>query len=245
MTKKQRDTHEFALYVSGLVVHHQQVTIPDKDVVHRIVHVLRLQEGETLTVFNNQHALRVLIATVTKTTLICTIQEKINITVPKPSITALIPVLKKEALEQAVYAAVELGVTHLMLTKTAKSYPLTLSATYMQRLETIIHAAQEQAKQYAPVTCEGPVALEQVLESTRNSTALKLAAVQHGASLHQESLQKNTPIIVIVGPEADFTAEEKELLRVHGFRGYSLGTTVLRAQQALTVLIGTVRALTV
>lgn len=242
--KQKNTSHEFALYVDDLGVRNHTLMVTDKDIVHRMVHVLRLQQDDILTLFNDQHALRVIIATITKTAVTCTVQEKITVIKPAPSITALIPVLKKEALEEAIYSAVELGVTYLVLTKTAKSYPITLSPAYLQRLHTIIHAAQEQAKQYAPITLEGPVTLEKAVSLVPH-TAVKIAALQGGGRLTDHFSQKSSTLVLTVGPEADFTAEEKELLRTHGFAGCSLGSTVLRAQQALTVLIGAVRSFTV
>ncbi len=241
--KPKNTSHEFALYVDDLVVHSNDVVIPHKDVLHRMVHVLRLQEGDVFVVFNDQYVFRVVLTTASKKEATCHIQEKIQVIKPMPVITALVPVLKKEALEDAVYAAVELGVTRIVLTQTARNHHAVLTPSFMQRLKAIMHAAQEQAKQFFPVIIEGPVVLEEALAACKSS-AVKIAALQGGGPLKEYFAKKPVSVAVIVGPESDFSEEEKELLSTYGFVGCSLGSTVLRAQQALTVLIGSVRSLT-
>ncbi len=245
MKQMHKEKHQFALFVQDFRIDAQvTIIIKDADTVHRINSVLRLAVGDELVVFNNVSAFFVTITQLTKKLVTTHIVRKEGIPTFVPEITVLLPLLKKEALEDALYACVELGVTTIMLVTTDKTHSIPFSPAYHQRLTKIIHGAQEQAKQYVPVLLEGPLSLSEAVKRCQNNSH-KIVALQGGGSL-AVSFVKNIPsVTVAIGPEADFSAGEKTYLREQGFHACSLGPTVLRAQQAVTVLVGSIRVLTV
>ncbi len=242
----QKNSHEFALFVSELRATGKEVIVQDPDTVHRMTHVLRLTVGDSVTLFSATQVLRVLVNSMTKKAVSCQIEQVITPTRLVPRITLLLPVLKKEALEEAIYSAVELGVTELALVKTEKTHAAAFLQAHHDRLLKIIHAAQEQAKQFVPITLTGPVTLIEAV-ATHTKIPTKIVALQGGGTLLSclKAHPKDADILLAVGPEADFTDQEKIFLQENNFIPVSLGSTVLRAQQAVTVLVGAVRAFTV
>ena len=80
--------------------------------------------------------------------------------------------------------------------------------------------------------------------SSECTDALKLYADPEGFSWQQiiaKVPSDQQEFVICVGPEGDMSDREKALLHEHGFVFCQLGSTILRAQQAATLLIGIVR----
>lgn len=243
MTHK-KTSHEFALFVQDLFVKNKEVIVQDQESVHRLTHVLRLVAGDTITLFNDTQAVHATVISMTKKIVVCELNQILGKTGIEPRIIMFLPVLKKEALEEAIYACVELGVTELVLIKTEKTHTAAFIQAHRDRLYKIIRAAQEQAKQFTPIVLSGPYELSDAL-IRYDHISDKVVALQGGGRLIDCLVKNSKHMVVAVGPEADFTDTEKIDLQKHGFKTCSLGPTVLRAQQAVTVLVGAIRTLTV
>lgn len=246
--KKLSNKHEFALYWSNLsyaLEHDQQkLALVDQLIVHRIFHVLRLQKGESIILFDqNKHAL-CLIEEINKKNCILSIKSYLKNVTLDPSISFLLPLLKREALETLIYSLVELGVNKIQLIKTAKTQRSWENQADYERLQKIIIAASEQSKNYAFPNLYPPCTIEQAFEML-NPSAIKLYADPHGISL-QELIanldKKRYPTVLMIGPEGDLNDEEKSLLRTQHFTFCSLTPTILRSIQAGAILAGFIRS---
>ena len=164
--------HLFALYCENL---HQLVgttaaptvfTLSEPTLVHRIVHVLRLREEQPLILFDRQQYVVGAIEQMQGKKTLRIIAREIHPTnIFNPSITLLLPLLKKEALETALYNAVELGVSHIVLVSTAKSRTQLQGTHELERNTKIMIAAAEQAKHFAFPRLHQPQKLQDVLQS--------------------------------------------------------------------------------
>jgi len=247
------NSHQFALYcadLSRLLAQRNNTTnllITDKDLVHRIRHVLRFQQQDACILFDEICSAHCTVIDLEhKSHIVCAIDSVHRHAQPTPAITVLLPLLKKEALEHALYACVELGANNILLTVMQKVQRGWGGDKELSRLRNIMIAAAEQSKNFTIPTLSAPVALEQSLKQLPVQT-YKLCAAVNGSPLlsAMSEVQKQEPqsLVLTVGPEGDLTTQEYTLLQQHNFVLCSLTPTVLRSQQALTVLLGALRSL--
>lgn len=243
--------HEFAFFVqtlSSLIAElsiGDTITITDQDLIHRIVHVIRLEPGQQCILFDHDIYVQVSLEAIqgkkTGRFIILTRENTLQLA---PTITALIPILKREAFELVCYNLAELGITTiqpLITQKIQRSWGGTKEA---ERIKKIIIAAAEQSKHFKVPLVHNPIALEAV--STTNFDTLLYADPQ-GEPLWQtmQTLRTRRPdhLAFMIGPEGDLTQEEKDYITQQGFTFCALTQTVLRSYQAATLLAGCIRSL--
>lgn len=245
--------HEFAVYVSDLSSRLSSETflLHDVEIVMRISSVLRLQPGETVLLFDHAMHARCKVRSLSKKALEFELLEKQNNISLTPHITCLLPLLKRDDLETALYYAVELGASVVQLVMTEKVQRAWGGAKEFERLQRIMIAAAEQSKNFALPVLHAPIELEKALQVDKQQYAkLKAAKLffdfngKSALSVMQEfSAQKPEEIILLVGPEGDLTGAEKQLVVHHKFITCTLTPTVLRAVSAFALGLGLVRSL--
>ncbi len=242
--------HQFALYyvhldtILGGKKQGNTFQLQDSEIIKRIVHVLRLVESESVLLFNKQTQWVVTIESIEKKHITCTITSITQAKEINPHITFLLPLLKRDSLEQAVYNLVELGVNTIQLVATQKTQNKLNGQKELERLERICISACEQSKQFNVPTIIAPIPFAQAMNLKH--TTLCLYADPEGEKLsmiipHIEGNRK--PIMLMVGPEGDLTSDEKALLKNNNFIFCALTPTVLRSWQAASLLTGIVRSL--
>src|SRR6516162_4469529 len=113
--------HLFSLYYPALRNQKGSWILTDELLIHRIVRVLRFETRDEFILFNEEMNATVKIASIEKHSVtVDTINEKKNYEF-KPHISALIPILKRESLEEAIYNAVECGTNEIQLIITEKN----------------------------------------------------------------------------------------------------------------------------
>lgn len=245
--------HEFAIYLTGLSsqisLKSEHLSIDDSDVVHRIRSVLRLSKGQEIVIFDGVLHAACSITDINKKTIsvrILSCERTIHL---QPSITFLLPLLKREAFERMVYACVELGANAIQLISTEKSQRSWRSDKELQRIHHIMVAAAEQSKQFAIPILHQPCSLSEAF-ALYNTASTKLVADPNGAPLYQiltelqqhVQSQKESDIVITMGPEGDFSDEEKKHLGSASYQSVRLTPTVLRSQQAGALLLGVIRS---
>lgn len=238
--------HEFALYAS---VHHYKLHatllfIDDVALRFRLANVLRIAKGDIIILFDDTHARKIRIEDITKNNIQGTLLSTTAHIQRAQEITLLLPLLQRESLEAVLTAAGVYGVAHVQLVATAKSRGD--KALDLERLMRIVHAAQEQSKQFLPVKISPVVPLEKAV-SQLSSTTLSLVAARHGASIvpYIASIKQSQNIALCVGPEGDLLAQEYDLLYAHNFKGITLGSSVLKSCDAVALMCGMLQALQV
>lgn len=250
MAMHQKDKHEFALYWAQMPSSASRSIdktwhIEDKELVHRITKILRLKVTDTVIFFNAD------------TVLHCTIEafkDKNTVTVYthviehpavlKPTIVALVPVLKRVDFEAAIGDLTILGVTTIIPVHTKKSSTETNSTP--DRLLRIAHACAEQSKQFLIPAIHPTLSLEKAINHPLVVNSTKIFFDPHGENLKDVLLR--TPVehsssyTLLIGPEGDLTPEEKHVLATHHFQFCSLTPSILRAHQAIFLGAGIIRS---
>jgi 16S rRNA (uracil1498-N3)-methyltransferase len=244
---KTDNAHEFALFIGGskysVDQHAQKLIIQDTDLINRIVPVLRLKVGKTIILFDNTFSYNCMLAEITKKSVICTISSSNAVSITTPEINLLLPVLEREALEDSVYMATVYGVSSIQLVATEKSRRSLAEKDYL-RLEKIAISAAEQSKQFCIPKINPIITLEVFLQKhiSAYKQAIKLWCDISGKNILQELAQEKSEknYLVTLGPEGDYTTQEKELL-TKDFTPIKLTNTILRSRDAASLLLGIVR----
>lgn len=243
---KRDNKHEFSFYLESLNQQLQKnnklLVVTDKDLVHRIMFVVRLELGDECIFFDHQINAKVAIVAMTKHKSVeCKILQLEKNTNIKPEITILLPLLKRDSFEAALYALTETGVNTIQLVITQKSQQKWTAKDH-ERALGIIHAAAEQSKQFCAVKLLEPVELEKVLNL---NASVKIFFDPSGFALSAitDSFNISQSFVLALGPEGDLTTQEKESLKKAGFVFTALTPTILRACQAAALAVGIIRSL--
>lgn len=248
-----QERHEFAVYYSQLstqikkVSEGQLFTVVDDAIIGRITHILRLRVGETLVFFDEQNSVNCSINSASKKELQCILLARHAHQILAPSITFILPLLKKDDFETALYSLVELGTNAIQLVITEKTQRSWGADKELDRCQRIMIAAAEQSKNFALPALFAPIPLKNYLPQIGSLAIPKIYFDPQGAlalqSLSALALKKPAHCILMVGPEGDLTISEKDLLKAQAFEFCQLTPTVLRSVQAVAVGLGMVRSL--
>ena len=226
--------HIFALYypLDKTYKHTFQINLTDIEIVHRIKRILRLQKGEQCIFFDQQYHLLVeLIDEQAKKLIFSVISYEEN-KQWNTKITFFLPILKKETLVQAVYSLVEAGVSCIQLVHTEKCHRSFGGQREFERLKRIIISAAEQSKNYNFPQLIAPITFQQAIEFCKPENAY-LASV-NGLSFGTVicSLAELDAYNLMIGPEADLSIKEIQMVDKKGINRVSLTPTILRAETA-------------
>jgi 16S rRNA (uracil1498-N3)-methyltransferase len=143
---------------------------------------------------------------------------------------AIAPTKNPARLEWFVEKATEIGIKHIYPIISKRSEKINVK---MDRLQNIIVAATKQSKQLHLPTLHQIVALETFVQDKKLPTQKYIA---HCEAMNKKNLnqvyQKNEEVLVLIGPEGDFTMEEIDLCQKENFVPIHLGNSTLRTETA-------------
>lgn len=232
------DKHIFAIYSQQLTIAGSSIFCSSTEAFHRVRRVLHLSVGEEVILFDG------------KTKHECTIsglndkKEMLNLEVKKsepitplaPSITLLCCLTKKEAFEEIAYHAGQLGITALQPVISKKIHRNWLTPKDIIRIEKLIIAGCEQAKQYAIPALLPAIEIHEAAKTDR----LLTAEAGH-ESLVSLCTNKQENYTILIGPEGGFSPEEIALLNNAKTKFFSLTPSILRSQEAVLLAAGIIR----
>jgi len=100
------------------------------------------------------------------------------------------------------------------------------------RLRKIITAAMKQSlKAYLPILHE-PLSFKQFMRLHRTTTEVKYIAQGAENAALKDNYQDQKDVLLLIGPEGDFSKAELDLAYEHGFEGVNLGKSRLRTETA-------------
>lgn len=240
--------HEFAFYcaLNNKFNAGQTATITDIALVNRLTNIVRLKPGEQFVLFDQKQYAHCGLVEATKKIVTVKVVSVAAHAALKPDIEVLLPVLKREDFELALYAMVELGATKIQLVETQKAQRSWSGAKDMERATRIMIAAAEQSKNFILPLLAEPVHLQAAVESLKKPGMVKVFFDPSGSNVLDvvQSLKTQKPqrIVMLVGPEGDLTDQEKSMLADQDFILCALTPTVLRSVQAVQFGLGVFRS---
>lgn len=252
-TIEHNDKHEFALFVASLSSIAQgkdpgdNLIFSDEKLLHRVMNVLRLGVDDPCIFFDRQVQVSATIAGfIGKKQLSVNVRSIQKTTILHPHITFLLPVLKRDDFESALYALAELGVNTIQLIFTQKTVHKWAGVRDTERADKILIAAAEQSKNCAYPELKEPISLDVALKKY-GATEVKIFFDPAGKQLFDVMNTLRTSmaqkIVLLIGPEGDLHREEKKMVQANDFIFCALTPTIVRAVQAAALGAGFVRSL--
>jgi 16S rRNA (uracil1498-N3)-methyltransferase len=223
-------------YIEGPVTA-ETVSVFEPKQLHHLKDVLRLKTGDEVTVFDargNEFLCTISVLERKEATLIVR-ERKPSLPVRvKISIACAIP--KQSRMDDIIDKLTQLGVDNIIPLVTERVIVKTEESkdSRLIRWNKIARSAAEQSGRNTLPLISPVVGIAEVLERA-SEFDLKLVPTLTGQSRSmRDVLAGSSPanILVIIGPEGDFTPQEIRSALASGFRAVSLGHTVLRVETA-------------
>jgi len=206
---------------------------PDLSVeeTHHATHVLRLKPGDTVNVFDGHgHEAQCRFGEAGKLTIL---QQ--SVTAPLACRVTLVQAVPKKNMDLIVEKATELGVTTIVpLLSERTIVRLDENAGKLDRWREIaLESCKQCGNNWLPVI-EPPRKVPAFLTDTGQFDLKVIASLQPGAQPLKTILGGTRPqsVLILIGPEGDFTPAEISSARNAGCLPLSLGPLVLRAETA-------------
>jgi len=212
---------------------------------HYLSNVLRLSEGQKIVLFNNTEYLFLgeIVETGSSYISLEIIDSVISRNESNLHTVLLQGIPKSDKLEFIIQKTTELGISKIVPIVSSHSIKK-LSAGKVPRYKKIAMEASRQSKRSCvPVISEPLTAEDYLTNETLEDGDLGIVFSQDGNVSLRELLQKKTfkRIFYAVGPEGDFSKEEKSFFEEKGFQKVALGCRILRSETAAIVVTGIIQ----
>jgi 16S rRNA (uracil1498-N3)-methyltransferase len=216
----------------------------DPEESHHCSHVLRLNEGDRVTVFDGAgREGQATIASTTSSRVTLKIAGTTKTPPPPCEITLAQAIPKGKNMDLIVQKAVELGASKLvpiLSDRTIVQLDADETAKKREKWRTVALEACKQCGQNHLPVISAPMNMKDFLERADKSSLLLIASLQPDARTLKFVLSEYTQqhgalpkrVTVFVGPEGDFTPAEISLAKSHGCQPITLGPIILRTETA-------------
>ncbi len=206
----------------------------------RHLHVLRLNAGDTVRVFDGRGAEALAeIAELDEVRAVLTLGDAIEGAAETPwPLTVAVALLKADKLSDVVRAATELGAAQIQLLVTARADVREIGDQKLVRLNRVAQEAAKQSRRAVVPPVLAPVPLARFQPG-----GLTLVAQPGSAVRVADVVTWNAPVTIITGPEGGLTDAEVQTLVQGGAHAVTLGPRILRAETAPVALLGAIAAL--
>jgi 16S rRNA (uracil1498-N3)-methyltransferase len=204
----------------------------DENEFHHL-QVLRVAVGQDLNIFDGKGNLyQGKLATMSKRSASVQVSELIkNEPIPSAQLhIAIAPTKNIERTEWFIEKATEIGVSTITPVICRRSERRELR---IDRLEKVLLSAAKQSLHLHLPVLNNVTSLQDFLKINKDSNSKKFIAYCEEHTVHlKNSFDRGDSIIVLIGPEGDFTEEEVLMAKEYGFVTVSLGESRLRTETA-------------
>jgi 16S rRNA (uracil1498-N3)-methyltransferase len=201
----------------------------DKSQSHYVTKVMRIKIGEIFSLFNSSGEWEAKILTLSKSIVEFNITKQLRQKESTKEMWLAFSPIKSNYFNFMIQKATELGVT--------KFIPIILDRTIVrkinkERLEKVIIEAAEQSNRINVPSIEEPQSLKDFLSNEK----MDLIFTDLNSQNKKIDLGKltNNPTCVIIGPEGDFSEEEREkILSFKGVQPIKINENILRSETAV------------
>jgi 16S rRNA (uracil1498-N3)-methyltransferase len=205
------------------------------------IKVLRLKKGDQINLIDGRGGfyLAEIIDDHHKKTLVKVVEKIIQVKRSYKLHIAIAPTKNVDRLEWFLEKATEIGIDEVSFIECQYSERAVVKT---ERLNKIVTAAIKQSQQaYHPLLNE-PLKFKEYLRNFKSNESDKYIAHCRNSKKHKFSriYKSGKDVIVLIGPEGDFSEEEVKLAEEAGFKSISLGENRLRTETAALVACHTV-----
>ena len=234
----------FSFNISG-----KNIVIDAPEYVHHIRDVLRLKPKDEVAAFDERgNEYRCVIERITEKVILQIISKKVSLKdkVARVSIACAIP--KKAKFNDIVDKLTQLGVERIIPMFTARvivKWNKEKKLAQKRRWEKIAVSAVQQSQGASLPLIDQPKDFKQVLAEAGDYDMRLIPHLCGERKTLKDALGTSKPknILVLIGPEGDFSPQEVKLALDAGFTPVSLGDTVLRVDTAAIAVASFIRLL--
>jgi 16S rRNA (uracil1498-N3)-methyltransferase len=209
-----------------------------KEHTHYIVNVMRLKRGSNLNFFNKEGEWLSEIISIERDKVEVKFLNKVKEPSKISNIELAICLVKKTPMEIILQKATELGVRKITPIISDRTEVKDLN---FERANKIVVEATEQSNQLNPPEISQIIKLKDFVNGISKETKLFFADVNSKHILSSKDLGKEKKISILIGPEGDFSPDERELILSNPETvSFSLSKNILRADTAVISAISIV-----
>lgn len=213
---------------------------------HHLTRVLRVEAGQTFEISDSERVWLASVETARKDLVRFQIVEEIGAGPELPDVTLYLALIKFDRFEWALEKATELGVRRIVPVEATRSERGLVEGS-RGRTERWTRIAREASEQSRRVRAPEVARALKFAEALKDEAAHRIYLEERpGAPLLMRAFQPGAggAISLIVGPEGGWTDPEREGFSAAGWRGASLGPTVLRAETAACAALAVILEVT-
>ncbi len=239
--------HKF--FIPSENIRSENVNIKDPELIHYLNNVLRIKSAEEIAVFDEKgNEYSALVEDISSKGIELAIKSKHKLELRKGyslSIACAIP--KKAKFDDIVDKLTQLGTdkiipifTERVIVKLDKAK----AALRLKRWRKIALSATQQSQRIALPDIEGVKDIEKLISESAGYDLKLIAALIDERKPLKEILDQHPDaknILVLIGPEGDFTPQEIASAKKHGFIPVTLGDLVLRVDTAAVAIASFIR----
>ena len=200
----------------------------DKSQSHYVSKVMRLKEKEVFSLFNISGEWEAKIVNITKSIVEFNVTKQLRQKENTKELWLAFSPIKSNYFNFMIQKATELGVT--------KFLPIIFERTIVrkinkERLEKVIIEAAEQSNRITVPSIEDPQKLKSFLNNDMDLIFTDLNTANTKIDIKKLTIK---PTCVIIGPEGDFSEEEREeILKFNGVQPIKINENILRSETAV------------
>jgi len=200
----------------------------DKSQSHYVSKVMRLKEKEVFSLFNSSGEWEAKIANINKSIVEFNVTKQLRQKENTKDLWLAFSPIKSNYFNFMIQKATELGVT--------KFLPIIFERTIVrkinkERLEKVIIEAAEQSNRITVPSIEEPQKLKSFLNNDMDLIFTDLNTTNTKIDIKKLTTK---PTCVIIGPEGDFSEEEREeILKFSGVQPIKINENILRSETAV------------
>ena len=204
----------------------------DKSQSHYISKVMRIKEGDNISLFNETGEWIVKIKEIKKGIINFVVIKKLRNLENDTEMWLAFTPIKFNYLNFMIQKATELGVTRFIPILTDRTVVREINK---DRIKKIIIEASEQSNRIKLPKLEKLINFKEFLKIYKNTNI-----VLGDLNKNEEKIyfNKNKPICILIGPEGDFSENERELMsQLQNIRSLRINRNILRTETAAIAMI--------
>ena len=204
----------------------------DKSQSHYISKVMRIKEGDNISLFNETGEWIVKIKEVKKGIINFVVIKKLRNVENDTEMWLAFTPIKFNYLNFMIQKATELGVTRFIPILTDRTVVRQINK---DRIKKIIIEASEQSNRIKLPKLEKLINFKDFLKIYKNTNIILGDLNKNEEKIH---FNKNKPICILIGPEGDFSENERELMsQLQNIRSLRINRNILRTETAAIAMI--------
>ena len=207
----------------------------DKPQSHYISKVMRIKLNEVFSLFNRSGEWEAKITEISKGIVEFNITKQLRQTKSSKEIWLAFSPIKSNYFSFMIQKSTELGITKFIPIITDRTIVRKIN---FNRLEKIIIESCEQSNRLKPPKLEKTISFENFIKKNQNLDIIFGDINSNIKILNKSKLNHTEPICILVGPEGDFTENErKKIVNLKNVQSLNINSNILRSETAAISLL--------